>query len=202
MAISCRWDAKPFDLLELHPVPGRVADHGVEAAGQLRSFPVRPHAGECHLPVQETLTGYQSQGIHQKGKVGIRRISLLPLGDVDLIAEHTIQPLEKRGLDLTLSDAQPVKGVKKRHEGVQGSGHLRDFGEDVGRAVRLGDLGVRQPFDDLHRRGRARGSRERSPQEQAALLLRPADLDDWAAYLAQGTTKDSVATRNHGASSY
>ena len=98
---------EPFDLLELHPVPGRVADHGVEAAGQLRSFPVRPHAGECHLPVQETLTGYQSQGIHQKGKVGIRRISLLPLGDVDLIAEHTIQPLEKRGLDLTLSDAQP-----------------------------------------------------------------------------------------------
>ncbi len=27
-------------------------------------------------------------------------------------------------------------------------------------------------------------------------------MDDWAAYLAQGTTKDSVATRNHGASSY
>ena len=27
-------------------------------------------------------------------------------------------------------------------------------------------------------------------------------MDDWANYLAQGTTEDSVATRNHGASSY
>ena len=109
-------------------------------------------------------------------EVGILRVERLPLGDGDLVAEHAIEPLEERGLDRSSSgDSQPVERVKERHERVQGSGHLGDFGEDVGGAVRLGDLGVREPLDDLHGRGRPRGPRERSPKEQAALLVRPSD---------------------------
>ena len=44
---------EPLDLLHLHPVPGRIADHGVEAAVQSGAFPVRPHAGESHLPIEK-----------------------------------------------------------------------------------------------------------------------------------------------------
>ena len=44
---------EPLDLLQLHPVPGRIADHSVEAAGQPGAFPLRPHTGKSHLPIEE-----------------------------------------------------------------------------------------------------------------------------------------------------
>ena len=45
---------KPLHLLQLHPVPGRVADYGVEAAGPFGRIPIRPHAGEGDLPVEKS----------------------------------------------------------------------------------------------------------------------------------------------------
>ena len=48
---------EPLDLLQFHPVPGRIADDRVEAAIQLARFPIRPYARERHLPVQEALAG-------------------------------------------------------------------------------------------------------------------------------------------------
>ena len=44
---------EPLDLLQLHPVPGRIADHSVETAGQPGAFPLRPHTGKSHLPIEE-----------------------------------------------------------------------------------------------------------------------------------------------------
>ena len=48
---------EPLDLLQLHAVPGRIADHGVEAATPRGGVPVGPHAGERGLPVEEALFG-------------------------------------------------------------------------------------------------------------------------------------------------
>ena len=54
---------EPFDLLQLHPIPRRIADHGVKPAGQPFAFPIRPHAGERHLPVQEAFFINQFSGL-------------------------------------------------------------------------------------------------------------------------------------------
>ena len=59
---------KPLYLLQLHPVPGRVADHGVEAAGGARALPIRPDAGEGRLPVEEAFprSGEQANGFAEE----------------------------------------------------------------------------------------------------------------------------------------
>jgi hypothetical protein len=54
---------EPFDLLQLHPIPRRIADHGVKSAGQPFVFPIRPHAGETHLPIQEAFFINQLAGL-------------------------------------------------------------------------------------------------------------------------------------------
>jgi hypothetical protein len=45
----------PFDLLQLEPVPGRVADQGVEATRQAVIFSIRPDARKGNLPVEKVL---------------------------------------------------------------------------------------------------------------------------------------------------
>ena len=46
---------EPLHLLELHPVPGRVADDRVEAPVPLDRIPIRPDARKGDLPVEEPL---------------------------------------------------------------------------------------------------------------------------------------------------
>ena len=57
-----RAGGKPFDLLELDAVPGRVADDGVEAAGGLVVLPAVPDAGEGDFPVEEGFAGGDGPG--------------------------------------------------------------------------------------------------------------------------------------------
>ena len=42
---------EPLDLLQLHPVPGWITDHGIEPAMDPVAFPLRPHARKHHLPI-------------------------------------------------------------------------------------------------------------------------------------------------------
>ena len=44
---------EPLDLLQLHPVPGWITDHGIEPAMDPVAFPLRPHTGKSHLPIEE-----------------------------------------------------------------------------------------------------------------------------------------------------
>ena len=54
---------KPFDLLQLYPVPWRIADNGIKAAFALCAAPMVPNAGKGDLPIQETLFGDQLPGL-------------------------------------------------------------------------------------------------------------------------------------------
>ena len=50
LTAPCR---EPLNWLNSHPVPRRIADHGVESAMELVAFPLRPHARKRHLPIEE-----------------------------------------------------------------------------------------------------------------------------------------------------
>ncbi len=72
----------------------------------------------------------------------------------------------QRGLVLLCLRVEPVDRVNKREEGVERGGHLAHFFEDQFRALRLGDLGVGQPLDDLHRRRGAHRPAHQLMQQQ------------------------------------
>ncbi|MDG4560625.1 MAG: hypothetical protein P9E88_04960, partial [Candidatus Competibacter sp.] len=46
---------EPFDFLEFHPVPRRIADDGIETALRLTAFQMTPNRGKGNGPGQETL---------------------------------------------------------------------------------------------------------------------------------------------------
>ena len=68
-------DGKPFYFLLFDPVPGRVADHGVEAALRTDVLPPVPHSGEGDLPVEEPLAIRDGAGVGPHGGEVRRRAS-------------------------------------------------------------------------------------------------------------------------------
>ena len=57
---------EPLDLLQLHAVPGRVADHCVEAAGWLAVFPIVQYARKRGFPMQKTAFGGEERALATK----------------------------------------------------------------------------------------------------------------------------------------
>jgi len=69
---------KPFDLLQLDAVPGRVADHGVKAVAAARA----KHGGEAGPPVEKSFAPGQRAGACQQrvGRAGGVVLALQPPG--------------------------------------------------------------------------------------------------------------------------
>ena len=89
--------SEPFDLLQLHPIPWRIADHGVKPAGQPVVLPIRPHAGESDLPIQETFFGDKLAGLGEdfgearRFRTAITRSFRLPMRDPHRIAKLPVK---------------------------------------------------------------------------------------------------------------
>ena len=168
---------EPFDLLQLHPVPGRVADHGVEAALGRVALPLRPDAGEGDLPVQEALLGGERPRL---GEEAGEALSLSPARgrcafvahDGDGVAEAAREEgLERRPV-LGRPQAEPVEGVDQGENPVERRGHRLDLGEGFGGAVRLGDFRVRERLDGRHAPRRAGGAGDRIVQQKRRSVFR------------------------------
>ena len=168
---------EPLDLLQLHPVPGRVADHGVEAALRFGALPARPDAGEGDLPVQEALLGGQrprlAQQFDEAPALGAFRQRVRRSGgDGDGVAEAAGEEgLERRPV-LGRARAEPVEGVDQGENPIERRGPRFDLGEGFGGAVRLGDLRVRQRLDGRHAPRGAFGAGDRIVQQQRRPVLR------------------------------
>ena len=176
MAISGRRAENHSTCCNFIPVPGRVPDHGIEAATQLGLLPVRPNAGERDLPIQETFGLDEFPSPPEKAGETHRHFRFCQnrgatLSNVDRIAERPIQPGEVCGPVLAVAKVHPVEGVKKRQQRIQRRRHFQDLGKLLGGAMRLRNLRVRQSLDGLHGCRRVGGPVERVLQEQAALLF-------------------------------
>ena len=127
----------------------------MKPACQLVFFPVCPDAWKGHLPVEEVFLCDQHACLAKYlGKalpffaLGFRL--LLAHGNVERIAKLTIEEDFQRGLARLTLDVEPVDRVDQLKQRIKRRGHFLDLGKHVCRSVRLGNLRVGQPLNDLH----------------------------------------------------
>src|SRR5689334_11947311 len=96
---------KPFYLLQLDPVPRRIADNGIKTAREFSFLPIGPDTRECDLPRQEAL--FRNEGASSakdasealcllaafRSVVGLVARVRFAECDIDWVAEDTIEEL-------------------------------------------------------------------------------------------------------------
>ena len=87
---------KPFDLLELDAIPGRIADHRVKAAAPFGALPIRPDTGKGDLPVEKAFLRIQLPNVGKDGgEAGARGMAgtrwPCPQRDLDGVAERSFR---------------------------------------------------------------------------------------------------------------
>ena len=102
--------------MQLHPVPGRVADDGIEATFGARALPIRPDAGEGRLPVEKAFLVDKMASLSQQfGEVRalgpFRRHLGLAQRNLDRIAEKSAEEGLQRRPAVAVLDLQPVDGM-------------------------------------------------------------------------------------------
>ncbi len=167
---------EPFDLLQFHPVPRRVADHRIEAAGRRGAAPIGPHAGERRLPVKKATFGGKRAGLGDKGvggRLDFGRLEALrprraapPLRwlaarfarrDVHRVAIIAAEQHFAAEFGCVAGRRQPAGGVREIEKGAQCRGGFLHSGETLTAAFDLADIGVGQFLDPRHSRRRLAG---------------------------------------------
>ena len=157
---------KPLHLLQLDPVPGRIADHRVETAFGPAVLPVLPHAGEGRLPMQELLAARYDSGflpaLTQRrpvirvdiGGTLTRRVRPMRQNPV-CIGRHPAERGCQRRLELGTrpgfhTSGHPLQSAQAIEQPPEiGSGFL-DFAKHGCRLVHLDHIGIRHLLDSLH----------------------------------------------------
>src|ERR1035437_7975855 len=156
-------DWETFKPLQLHTVPWRVADDGIEPARKRGALPIRPHTGKGDLPVEEALLGdqfaYLAKHLSQATRFGFGGLGLVDLcdrielahGDLNGIAVYAGEIRFENYPVVAGVELKPVQRMKQTEQRIEWCCHLLHFREHVRRAVRFGNLRVCETLDNLHR---------------------------------------------------
>ena len=165
--------ANPLDLLQLDAVPGRVADHRVEAALGPVVLPALPDAGEGGLPVQKTLAAgdlpRRAPHLAEGGPEGALPERVGGVDAVGAVGQQGKGFLLAQGKDahqrrfeftarlLLHARGQPAHPAERVEQSAQLRGRLFDLVEEGCRRFDLADIGVGHLLDALHPAGRVFG---------------------------------------------
>src|SRR5205807_9729833 len=105
-------------------------------AGKFLTFPIRPHAGERHLPVQEPFFGDE---LARPGEYLCKPCRLRPSfhdlrrseRNLHRIAKLPVEERTQHSTIGTIPKVEPFKGVNERQERIERRGHVAHFVKDI-----------------------------------------------------------------------
>jgi len=191
---------EPFHLLQLYPVPRRIADHGIEPTFALGAGPIVPHTGKSDLPVKETLfldkracgCDYAFDNLQQIG--GLELLLAHPIACAgclerrcfderlclaahygDWVAELSAEQIPDGRRILPAFQVQPIQCEHETDEAIERPGLRFHILPHFSAAVCFSNFGIGQRFDRAHDHGLALRIGQRFEIEQFATLGRLVD---------------------------